>query len=72
MSNIVFVKSFDSVVEAELAKNLLETQEIITIVKKRTIDFPGGYFGDNTGADVYVSETKLQKAKEILGVEDGC
>lgn len=56
------IKTFKSVMEAELAKNLLKENGIESIVQKGT--FAG--FSDAQVADLFVSEKDIEKANEIL------
>lgn len=68
MSKLTFVKGFNSISEAGLAKNVLAEKGIIAIIKKRGFEFPGGYFGDSSGADLFVSEKRFPEAAELLSV----
>src|SRR3989344_2084334 len=69
INELVFLKFFNSTTEAELAKNLLEIQGIITIINKKGVEFPGD-MGDSYGADLLVSEKDFKKAKIILNILD--
>ncbi|MFH1170290.1 MAG: DUF2007 domain-containing protein [Candidatus Vogelbacteria bacterium] len=59
------IKFFNSIVEAELAKNLLKENGVESSVQKRGIEFSGD-MGDSFGADLFVSEKDVLKANELL------
>ena len=59
------VKFFNSILMAEAAKNLLKEHGIEALVQKRGLEFPGD-LGDSYGADLFVTEEDIEKAKEIL------
>jgi hypothetical protein len=59
----IFLKNFGSIMEAELAKRLLEADGIKSFIQKRTWTNPGG---DAMGADLFVSEKDLREASKIL------
>lgn len=61
------IKFFNSIVEAELAKNLLKEHNIESISQKRGVEFPGS-LGDSYGADLFVNEKDVETAKEILEI----
>ena len=63
---MVKIKFFTSIVEAELAKNILQENGIKSIVQKRGVNFPGD-LGDSYGADLFVAEKDMEEAKKILG-----
>ena len=62
------IKFFNSISEAELIKNLLKEHGINASVQKRGLQFPGD-LGDSYGADLFVPEKDLERAKDILGEE---
>ena len=62
MEKIVY---FNSVVESELAKNILKENGIISLVQKRGIEFAGD-MGDSYGADLFVEVKDVDEAKKIL------
>ena len=64
MEKITF---FNSIAEAELAKNLLKESGIESMVEKRGLQFPGD-MGDSYGADLFVNQNDLEKSKVILGL----
>lgn len=59
------IKYYNSIAEAELAKNLLMGNGIESSVQKRGVEFPGD-MGDSYGADLSVAEKDIVKAQEIL------
>jgi len=61
----VCIKRFNSIAEAELAKNLLEKHGIIAMLKNKGLEFPGD-LGDSYGADLFVTEKDLKEAREIV------
>ena len=61
------VKFFNSIVEAELAKNLLKESNIESSIQRRGVQFPGD-MGDSYGADLLVDEKDVEKVKEILEI----
>jgi len=62
------IKFLNSIAEAELVKNLLKEQGIEASVQRRGLQFPGD-LGDSYGADLFVPEKDVEKAKDILGEE---
>ncbi|MFH1780699.1 MAG: DUF2007 domain-containing protein [Candidatus Nealsonbacteria bacterium] len=66
----IIIKRFNSIVEAELAKNLLKENGIESLVRRRGIRFPGD-MGDSFGADLFVNKKDAEKAKEILEIHLG-
>lgn len=65
---IVNIKKFNSIAEAELAKNLLEKRGIIAMLKNKGVEFPGD-MGDSYGADLFVAGKDMKEAKKILEKE---
>jgi|AntAceMinimDraft_16_1070373.scaffolds.fasta_scaffold88306_2 hypothetical protein len=70
MNDFIFLKSFSSITEAELAKNILKSQDIISIIKNAGVKFPGD-LGDSYGANLFVPKKDFEKAKEILEQRGG-
>ncbi|MFA5021482.1 MAG: hypothetical protein WC508_00160 [Patescibacteria group bacterium] len=66
MEPILF-KKFDSISEAELAKNILIKKGIKSFIEKGGLQFPGDS-GDMYGADLYVLTKDLKQAEEILNL----
>jgi len=62
---MIRIKFFNSIMEAELANNLLKEHGIRGMVQKRGVEYPGDR-GDNYGADLFVDEKDTEKANEIL------
>ena len=62
---MIRIKFFNSIVEAELAKNLLKEYKIDAFVERKGIEFPGD-LGDTYGAELFVGEKDVERAKEIL------
>lgn len=60
----IIVKSFNIVAEAESAKNLLEQHDIKSIVQKKGPTAWGNVDAD--GADLFVAEKNVNKAREVL------
>jgi len=67
MLYMVKIKFFNSIVEAELAKNLLKEHNIESLSQKRGVEFPGS-LGDSYGADLFVNEKDIETAKELLEI----
>lgn len=67
MHNMIKIKFFNSIAEAELAGNLLLSQGIKNMVQKRGLRFPGD-LGDSYGADLFVHERDAGRAREILEI----
>jgi hypothetical protein len=67
MKNLVKLAYFNSIMEAELAKNKLDQEDIKVLIEKQGIHFPGDY-GDNMGATILVVENDLEKAKDVLDI----
>jgi hypothetical protein len=65
MNDPILLKRFSSIMEAELAKSLLESQNINCIIKNAGLKFVGD-LGDGYGADLFVLEKNIEKAKKIL------
>lgn len=68
-NNTIKIKFFNSIAEAQLIGNLLESCGVKNLVKKRGLEFPGD-LGDFYGADLFVAERDVKKAKEILEIEE--
>lgn len=62
------IKFLNSIAGAELVKNLLKEHGIEASVQRRGLQFPGD-LGDSYGADLFVPEKDVEKAKDILGEE---
>ena len=60
------LKKFNSLIEAELAKNFLRESGIKCFIQKRGLEWAEGAGGDLAGADLFVLEKDIGKAKEIL------
>ena len=69
MGDLVKLKFFNSIVEAELAKNVLKENGIKCIVTKRGVQFPGD-LGDSFGADLFVTKEDLEKAREVISLKE--
>ncbi|MEA3453004.1 MAG: DUF2007 domain-containing protein [Patescibacteria group bacterium] len=65
MNDLIFFKSFPSIIEAELFKNILKSENIGSIIKDSGLKFSGD-LGDVYGANLFVWEKDLKKTKEIL------
>lgn len=65
MEDFVFLKHFNSIVLAKLAKNMLEIKRVKSVLRNTGLEFPED-LGDSYGADLYVPEKQFKKAKEIL------
>lgn len=68
MNKLIFLKSFNSIILAEFARNLLKSHNINSIIKNSGVEFPGD-LGDSFGGELYVLEKDYEKAKEILDIE---
>ena len=69
MNNLIVITSFTNHSEAEMAKELLMTNEIPSILKA---DDVGGLGLGQTfikGVKLLVNESDVSKAKEILGID---
>lgn len=64
-NNMIKIKFFDSIVGAQLAGNLLKEHGVKNWVQKKGLNFPGD-LGDSYGAELFVLEKDVEKAKEIL------
>lgn len=62
---MIKIRFFNSIIEAQLAGNLLKKQGIENFVQKRGLEFPGD-LGDSYGAELLVNEKDVQQAKEVL------
>lgn len=62
----ILLKTFDSLAIAGLAKNTLEKYGIKSILQKRGLEMAEGAGGDMAGADLFVLEKDIEKAKKIL------
>jgi len=69
MNDPVFLKRFSSIMEAELLKNLLESEGINCIIKNAGLKFVGD-LGDGYGADLLVTQENFEKAKKILNQKE--
>ncbi|HDH31278.1 MAG TPA: hypothetical protein ENH26_00705 [Candidatus Wolfebacteria bacterium] len=70
MNNLIFLKNFATYSEAELAKNLLENNDIKSMLQKGDIAVAGEFSGYAGDANLFVLEKDHNKAKEILGIKD--
>lgn len=64
---LYLLKRYHSIVEAELAKNLLKAYHIESILRKNGLPNPEGG-GNASGADLFVLEMDLSEAKNILSI----
>lgn len=62
----VLLKKYNSIAEAELAKNVLASQGIKSVVQKQGLVYPANN-DDFMGASLMVLINDLAKAEEILG-----
>jgi len=69
-NNMIKIKFFNSIVEAQLLGNLLKEHGIENWVQKRGLEFPGD-LGDSYGAELLVAEKDVEKAREILEINEG-
>ena len=60
----ILLKNFNTVIEAESAKNLLEQHNIKSIIQRKGPTAWGNV--DVDGADLFVAEKDVDKAKEVL------
>lgn len=67
MYQFIFLRHFSSIMEADLAKNLLAQHKIQSVVRNNGVKFPGD-MGDSYGADLFVLDTHAAEATEILGM----
>ncbi len=58
-------KSYNSIAQAELERNLLKEHGIACWVQKRGLDFPGS-MGDSYGADLFVAKEDVERVRVIL------
>lgn len=68
MKDFVRLKSYASIMLAELDKNVLNEYGIISLVKNSGIEFPRD-LGDSFGAELWVPQDQMDKAKEILDIK---
>ena len=61
----VLLKFFKSATEADLVSGILKAEGVANIVRRRGMEMRIGY-PDYDGADVFVLEGSLEKAKGIL------
>lgn len=62
----ILLKTFNSLAVAGLAKNILERYGIKSVIQKRGLEMIEGAGGDIAGADLFVTEKDIKKAKKIL------
>ncbi len=62
----ICIKKFETELEAELSKNLLDPHGIKSAVQKDSVHMPTGIPVSNLGASLYVLEIDAEKAKDIL------
>jgi len=65
MNDFTFFKSFSSITQTELAKNVLESQGVNGIIKDSGVSFEGS-LGDSYGANLFILKKEFEKAREIL------
>lgn len=63
--NQIYIKRFNSIAETELVRNMLEQHGIKASVQNTGLKYPRDG-GDSYGADLFVAEKDVEKAKEIL------
>lgn len=61
----VLLKKFDSIAEAELAKDVLKQHGIKSVIQKEGLIYPANA-DDFRGASLFVLQNDLEKAKDIL------
>jgi len=66
---MIKIKFFNSIMDAQLASNLLKEHGVKNWVQKRGLNFPGD-LGDSYGAELFVLEKDVEKVKEILEIND--
>jgi hypothetical protein len=64
MSKIIF-RRFNSIIEAELAKNILTANGIQSEITQSGIQY-GGDMGDGFGADLVINQDDLGQVKDLL------
>ncbi len=62
----ILLKKFNSLIEAELARNYLKEKGIRSFIQKRGMEWAEGAGGDVAGADLFVRSEDLERAKELL------
>lgn len=66
----VRVKNFLTVIEAELAQNMLQASGIKSVIQKDGNALNGGVAqGGGLGVNLFVLEKDLQEAKELLDIK---
>ena len=68
-NNVIKIKSFNSIIKAQLEGNLLKAHGIKNWVQKKGLEFPGD-LGDSYGAELFVSEKDAERAREILEADE--
>lgn len=64
---MIKIKFFNSIIEAELVKNLLKKYKIESMVQRKGLKYPRD-MGDSYGANLFVTEKDIDKAKELLKI----
>jgi hypothetical protein len=67
---LVTVATFSSVLEAEMAKERLESEGIAALVADGGAGGVMPFIASSSGVRVQVAETEVERAKEILGPSD--
>lgn len=62
----ILLKTFNSLAIAELAKTTLEKYGVKSVLQKKGLEMAEGAGGDIAGADLFVLEKDIEKARKIL------
>ena len=64
----VFLKNFANYSEAMMAKEILEKNEIKSVMQKGNLNAPSEFTGWIGDVNIFVLKNKLNKAKEIINL----
>jgi hypothetical protein len=65
--NLIAIRTYGTITEAELAKNLLEAEGVRCMVRKSALNV---YAGNAAPAELLVKEADVEKAQEILSDDE--
>lgn len=70
MDNLILLKNFSSIPEAELAKQLLNSERIKSMIQKGNIGVASEFTGSVGDANLFVVKRDVEKAKKILKISN--
>ena len=66
MDNLILLKNFSSIPEAELMKQFLDSEGIKSMIQKGNIGVASEFTGSVGDADLFVMKRDIEKAKKVI------